>query len=239
MKNNILLELKKYDLKSLYKITFGFAFIPFSFTCIFIFTKMERLVIDGITLDYFSQNNTGAWAALLYPFFAIIFIQLLIEVEKKTNSLLYYKAYKKNWISFINKKVAIAFVFLLILTLLNIITNTIILYFADYYIQDKEFEAVLLDAIKTFCLAPLSLIPVLYFHSLLVYFFSNSYISFALGLIFIIVGIPLVNVGDFYYDVYVNGIAISRESSPTFFLVAWGIVVIIVSTLGSNLVLKR
>lgn len=236
---NSLLELKKYDLKNLYKITFGFAFIPFVLVCFFIFIKSEELINEKITLEYFSRNNLGFWTALLYPFFVILITQILIDVEKKSNSLLYYKAYKTNWFGFINKKIAIAFCLLILLTLLNLITNTIILYLADYYIASKDSEKIILHSVKTFAFLPIVMLPTICLHSFFVYFFGNSYVSFALGLILIIIGIPLVNVLDIYYNPYSNGIVLMRDLALNSLFIAWGGVVILGSVFCSNLILKK
>lgn len=238
MKDSILLELKKYDLKSLYKITFGFAFIPFILVCIFIFIKSEELIYEYVTLEYLSRHNLGFWTALFYPFFVILITQNLIDLEKKSNSLLYYKAFKTNWFGFIIKKIAFSFSFLILLTLINLITNTVILYLANYYIADKDSEKVILDSLKIFAFLPLTMLPTICLHSFFVYF-MNSYVSFALGLILIIVGIPMVNVLDIYYNPYSNGIVLLRDFDSYFLFVGWGIFVIVFSIFCSNWILKK
>jgi hypothetical protein len=239
MKESILLELKKYDLKSLYKITFGFAFIPFILTCIFIVLKSEELIYESITLEYFSKNYLGFWMGLFYPFFVILLTQTLIDVEKKSNSLIYYKAYKTNWFAFIIKKIVIAFYFLLVLTFSNLITSTIILHLADYYIADKNSEQIILYSIKIFVFSPLCMLPTTFLHSFFVYFFRSSYVSFALGFILIIVGIPLVNLFDIYYNPYSNGLILMRDLQPNYLFIGWCIFVIFISVFCSNFILRK
>lgn len=237
MIQNILLELKKYNIKNLYKITFGFALIPFALTCLFLFIDKDGLDREGM-LFYILRYNVGVWSVLGYPFFVVLITQILIDVEKKSNALLYYKAYKKNWLVFINKKILIAFWFVIILTLMNLLMNTLMLFFADYYINDKNSQEMILDSIKKFSCLPIAMLPILYLHSFLVYSL-NSYLSFALALLLIIVGIPLANVADFYYVPYTIGGILLEKEPPYLFLFLWSTFVIIISTLGSNLVLKR
>ena len=213
--NHLFLEITKYNKKNLVLIVSGFTLLPFVSTVAFIYFKSSE--ISSIPLSMIEENSTGAWSSLLYPVFVILVAQLLVGAEKKSNALHYYKAYRSNWFMVIGLKVLIA-----ILALLNTTSSILSILYANQYIQSIDVtNLITATSIKHVWLF-LSMLPLVFFHLMLYFSIKNSYLSFALGIILLTIGIPVVNLSTFYFNPYSYGIAVLSPRYGIFKLVGMG-----------------
>ncbi|MEM6632905.1 MAG: hypothetical protein AAF694_24755 [Bacteroidota bacterium] len=229
-------EYKKYNKKQLLSIIFGFCLIPFTLTLLFLWVKREA--INGIPIDVIFDNISGAWSALLYSVLTITLIQIVTDVERKPNLLYYFRAYKRSWYNWIGVKVLLILGMLAGVTVLNILLTSLLIGIVSFALEGPvAFVALILGFSLHILKSFLMCIPIVCFHMLVTLSLKNSTLSTIFGLVILIVGIPIVNLSDFYFIPYNLTIAVQKPGIDlsTLGIYSMGIVVASVFLINRNL----
>lgn len=196
-------EYYKLHLRGLLLVVLIFSILPFAITQLFILYKSEALISARISADLIRENALGAWTTFLFPLLCMLITQAIAGYEHETNSLNYYKSSAINWALFFTAKVivAYAFVFLaggltIVFELLNNATFRLIIG------GPADFLSLTIRLLQIYGSATLYCLPLIAFHLFLSLTTTKAYISFAIGLVILIVGIPIVNLTNFTYNPY-------------------------------------
>lgn len=201
-------EIQKHNLKRLGGLVLLYGGIPLLLYVIFIHLRSEDL--ERINWDLLQRNIKGSWAALLYPLFAILLSQYLIDAEKKSKLLSYYRAYRTQWFDYLGGKISLAMSITGILLILNLVAFALLILNASMYLGDPPTGFWATYA-KESLLMYVSLIPLYCFHFFLLHQKINPYIAFAIGIILLIIGIPIVSLSQFHLNPYVFSVAVIKD----------------------------
>ena len=184
---------------------------PFLATLFTVLTKRELIATEVLSLDMISRNVYGAWSSLLYPLLCIILVQSVTATEHETNNLRYHKSTAVRWGRFFIAKCAFVLTWLTVASLLNIVTTTVLFaYIARLQATQSNVAEILNGAGTTFLGMTAYCLPLLAFQLLLSLLIDKSYLSFAIGLVLLVIGIPIVNLTDFIYNPYALLIAAEK-----------------------------
>lgn len=234
---HLLLELHKYKVRQHAYIIVAFSAFPIVISILFILLRREQ--VAQLPLELIAQNNTGAWASLLYPLFAILLVQQLLEPEKQANIFTYYRSYIKNWYGIINRKCLLAFLYLGLLTLLNCIGHTILLTVASTVVAADTYALLVVDNALLFLKMWIALVPLLYVQLLINIVTKSAFVALAFGLLLLVVGIPLINLAQVFANPYTFSIAVTMPSVDYAVLFCSAVLAIAGSLFVSNWWLQR
>lgn len=189
-----------------------FSGLPFVITEAFIVIKGASMVSRGITLELMQENALGAWTSLLYPLLCMLLVQVIASPEQETNSLNYYKSTQISWLKFYWAKVGLAFSLVTLTGVLNLLFGGLLaLTFQLMIPSTGSLWEPVCHLLSPYAEASLYCIPLISFHLWLSLSISKAYLCFALGLVILIVGIPLVNLTDFIYNPYLLLVAARKH----------------------------
>ena len=213
-------------------VTLGlFTAVPFLATLATVVTKRELIATEVLTLDMITRNVYGAWSSLLYPLLCMVLVQSVTATEHETNSLRYHKSTAIRWGRFFIAKCGFVFTRLALASLLNIVTTTVLFaYIAGLQGLQYSVPELLIEAGATFLGLTAYCLPLLAFQLVVSLLIDKSYLSFAVGLVLLVIGIPIVNLTDFIYNPYALLIAAEKYGYLDPRLMIYGVVLTCLST---------
>lgn len=152
----------------------------------------------------------------------MLLVQVVASPEHETNSLSFYQSTRINWSTFFLAKAGTVFVLVGLVSLLNsLFCLTVSPTFIWLLPPNGLTERVLFSFVGAYGSATLYCLPMIFFHLLVSLMIRNAFIRFAVGLLVLLIGMPVVNMTGFIYNPYILLIAsrkVGSLSSPLMML---------------------
>ncbi|NJC27648.1 hypothetical protein [Neolewinella antarctica] len=231
------LEFKKLSPALLAFVVLGFTGLPFLLTEVFVVFK--RSALSGQPVELVVSNNVGSWSALLYPLLVIVLTQSVVDVERQGNLLLYGKSYRRTWVGFYGRKVAVVFTLLTLVTLLNVLFNGLLVWSVTGFMVAKDAGAMIVSASLDFLAVLLAFIPMICFHLTIALVVRKPGVAYLVGILLVILGIPIINLTDLVVNPYSFGIAALKPGIDYLAIAASGAIITVMSCYAAIWRLKK
>ncbi len=216
-------EFHKVNSRSVLLTAGLFTAVPFLGTLSMVITKREILAAGALTYEPIAQNIYGAWSALLYPLLCLILVQSVTLPEQETNSLRYLRSTAIRWRRFFVAKCMYVYAGIVMVSLVNaVLTSATLSYVASLQGLGYSGGHIFRQAATAFAGMTGYCLPLVAFQMVACLLIPKAYLSFSLGLVLLVVGIPIVNLTEFVYNPYTLLIAAEKHGYlyPQLFLYA-------------------
>lgn len=216
-------ELHKVNSRTVLLAAGLFMAAPFLGTLSMVIAKREMLAAGILPYESIAQNIYGAWSALLYPLLCLILVQSVTLPEQETNSLRYLRSTAIRWRRFFVAKCIYVYAGIVVVSLVNtVLTSATLSYVASLQGLDYSGGHIFRQAATAFAGMAGYCLPLVACQMVVCLLSSKAYLSFTLGLVLLVVGIPIVNLTDFVYNPYTLLIAAEKHGYlyPQLFLYA-------------------
>ncbi|MGD1845256.1 MAG: hypothetical protein ACFB10_07675 [Salibacteraceae bacterium] len=232
------LEIKKLSWGLYLLVAIGIPFGVFLVTTAFLLLNAERMA--SLPLEVMISNNLGAWSSLLYPLVLIVLIQNLVEVETKSNLLVFSKSYQKGWFKLFLWKAMVVTLTLILITGFNLLFHVGLAEMGKNYMDsNSDPSEVIAQGSMVFLKLIPTLIPTIFFHLMVCFTIQKNGFAYLIGIMLTIIGIPLANLTHLAVIPYSFGIVLRDPNGKVEPLVLVSLLLLLLSPFVTNWALKR